>query len=89
MVTIRLARQGSKKRPFYQVVVATSYNASSGRFIERVGFFNPIANAKEEQSRLNLSRIKYWVSQGASISNRVTALIKVSEKSLKLLLLKE
>ncbi len=52
MVTIRLARHGAKKRPFYQVVVADSRNARNGRFIERVGFFNPIASEKEEGTRL-------------------------------------
>ena len=56
MVTIRLARHGAKKRPFYQVVVADSRNARNGRFIERVGFFNPIASEKEEGTRLDLDR---------------------------------
>ncbi len=54
MVTIRLARHGAKKRPFYQVVVTDSRNARNGRFIERVGFFNPIASEKEEGTRLDL-----------------------------------
>ena len=54
MVTIRLARHGAKKRPFYQVVVADSRNARNGRFIERVGFFNPIASEKEEGTRLDV-----------------------------------
>lgn len=54
MVTIRLARHGAKKRPFYQVVVTDSRNARNGRFIERVGFFNPIANGAEEETRLDL-----------------------------------
>ena len=57
MVTIRLARHGAKKRPFYQVVVTDSRNARNGRFIERVGFFNPIASEKEEGTRLDLDRI--------------------------------
>ena len=76
MVTIRLARHGAKKRPFYQVVVADSRNARNGRFIERVGFFNPIASEKEEGTRLDLDRIAHWVGQGATISDRVSALIK-------------
>ena len=76
MVTIRLARHGAKKRPFYQVVVADSRNARNGRFIERVGFFNPIASEKEEGTRLDLDRIAHWVGQGATISDRVAALIK-------------
>ena len=78
MVTIRLARHGAKKRPFYQVVVADSRN---GRFIERVGFFNPIASEKEEGTRLDLDRIAHWVGQGATISDRVAALIKEVNKA--------
>lgn len=61
MVTIRLARHGAKKRPFYGVVVTDSRNARNGRFIERVGFFNPIASATEEGTRLDLDRIAHWV----------------------------
>lgn len=80
MVTIRLARHGAKKRPFYQVVVADSRNARNGRFIERVGFFNPIAE-KEEGTRLDLDRIAHWVGQGATISDRVAALIKEVNKA--------
>ncbi|MDU5466085.1 MAG: 30S ribosomal protein S16 [Escherichia coli] len=76
MVTIRLARHGAKKRPFYQVVVA-----DNGRFIERVGFFNPIASEKEEGTRLDLDRIAHWVGQGATISDRVAALIKEVNKA--------
>nr|AAV39603.1 ribosomal protein S16 [synthetic construct] len=80
-VTIRLARHGAKKRPFYQVVVADSRNARNGRFIERVGFFNPIASEKEEGTRLDLDRIAHWVGQGATISDRVAALIKEVNKA--------
>ena len=78
MVTIRLARHGAKKRPFYQVVVADSRNARNGRF---VGFFNPIASEKEEGTRLDLDRIAHWVGQGATISDRVAALIKEVNKA--------
>lgn len=81
MVTIRLARHGAKKRPFYQVVVTDSRNARNGRFIERVGFFNPIANEKEEGVRLNLDRIEHWVGLGATVSDRVSALIKEAKKA--------
>jgi len=81
MVTIRLARHGAKKRPFYQIVVTDSRNARNGRFIERVGFFNPIANEKEEGVRLNLDRIEHWVGQGATVSDRVSALIKEAKKA--------
>ena len=81
MVTIRIARHGAKKRPLYQVVVAESRNASNGRFIERVGFFNTIASEKEEGTRLDLDRIAHWVGQGATISDRVAALIKEVNKA--------
>ncbi|WP_339056487.1 30S ribosomal protein S16 [Candidatus Regiella endosymbiont of Tuberolachnus salignus] len=81
MVTIRLARGGAKKRPFYQVVVTDSRNARDGRFIERVGFFNPIASGKADVLRLDLERIKYWFEQGASASERVVTLIKNFEKA--------
>lgn len=54
MVTIRLSRGGAKKRPFYQIVVTDSRNARDGRFIERIGFFNPIASGQAEELRLDL-----------------------------------
>ncbi|MEX0447715.1 30S ribosomal protein S16 [Xenorhabdus sp. SGI246] len=81
MVTIRLARGGAKKRPFYQVVVTDSRSARDGRFIERVGFFNPIASGKAETLRLDLDRIEHWVGLGASVSDRVAALIKDAKKA--------
>ncbi|HET8730644.1 MAG TPA: 30S ribosomal protein S16 [Moraxellaceae bacterium] len=81
MVTIRLARGGAKKRPFYQVVVTDSRTARDGRFIERVGFFNPIATGKEERLRVNAERYQYWVSQGAQPSERVAALVKEAGKA--------
>ncbi|BAN97295.1 30S ribosomal protein S16 [Plautia stali symbiont] len=81
MVTIRLARHGAKKRPFYQVVVTDSRNARNGRFIERVGFFNPIASGQAKGLRLDLGRIEHWVGQGATLSDRVNALIKEAKKS--------
>ncbi|AEW44351.1 30S ribosomal protein S16 [Serratia symbiotica str. 'Cinara cedri'] len=80
MVTIRLARGGAKKSPFYQVVVTDSRNARDGRFIERVGFFNPIAAGKAESLRLDLSRIDYWIRLGASVSDRVHVLIKDAKR---------
>lgn len=76
MVTIRLARGGVRKRPFYQIVVINSRHAREGRFVERIGFFNPIATGQAENLRLDLDRIEYWVSQGATVSERVSALIK-------------
>ncbi len=76
MVVIRLARGGAKKRPFYQVVVTDSRNARDGRFIERVGFFNPVAKGNAERFRLDADRYQYWVSQGAQPSERVAQLAK-------------
>ena len=81
MVTIRLARGGSKKRPFYHVVVTNSRSARDGRFIERVGFFNPIAQGNEERVRLNMERIQYWIGNGAQPSERVATLLKQAEKA--------
>lgn len=81
MVTIRLARGGAKKRPFYQVVVADSRCPRDGRFLENVGFFNPIASGKAERLRLNQERVHYWVGQGASLSDRVASLLKESQKA--------
>ncbi|MBR9865834.1 30S ribosomal protein S16 [uncultured Amphritea sp.] len=76
MVTIRLARSGAKKRPFYHLTVADSRNPRDGRFIERVGFFNPLAKGQEEQLRINQERIEYWVAKGAQMSDRVAKLVK-------------
>lgn len=81
MLTIRLSRVGAKKRPFYQVTVTDSRNARDGRFIERVGFFNPIAKGNEERLRLDLERIDYWVGHGASLSDRVAKLLSDSRKA--------
>ena len=76
MVTIRLSRGGSKKRPFYHVTVADHHRARDGRFIERVGFFNPIAKGAEEGVRLDIDRLDYWVRQGAQLSERVSKIVK-------------
>lgn len=76
MVVIRLARSGAKKRPFYHVVVTDQRFPRDGRFIERVGFFNPVAQGKEETLLLKRDRIAHWVSQGAQLSVRVAALVK-------------
>ncbi|MEQ4898111.1 30S ribosomal protein S16 [Proteus vulgaris] len=80
MVTIRLARGGAKKRPFYQVVVTDSRNARDGRFIERVGFYNPLATGNAEELRLDVDRVEHWVAQGATVSERVAGLIKSAKK---------
>jgi small subunit ribosomal protein S16 len=76
MVTIRLTRGGAKKRPFYHVVVTDSRNRRDGRYIERLGFYNPVATGKEEPLKLNVERIEHWLGQGAQPSERVAALIK-------------
>ena len=76
MVTIRLARGGAKKRPFYGIMVADSRRSPRGRFIERVGFFNPRAVGGEERLRVDTDRIEYWVSKGAQPSDRVASLLK-------------
>ncbi len=81
MVTIRLARGGSKKRPFYHITVADSRQARDSRFIERVGFFNPVARGQEERLRLDNERVDYWVSQGAQVSDRVKSLVKESKQA--------
>ena len=75
MVTIRLARTGAKKRPFYHVVVADSRSRRDGRFIERLGFYNPVAAEGEEGLRINLERVDHWVGQGAKTSEAVDRLI--------------
>jgi len=76
MVVIRLARGGAKKRPFYNVVVADSRNRRDGRFIERVSFYNPIAQGNEEALRLSVDRIAYWQERGAQLSETVAGLVK-------------
>ncbi len=76
MVTIRLARGGSKKRPFYHLTVCDSRVARDGRYIERVGFFNPGARGQEERLRIDMPRLDHWVNQGATLSERVASLVK-------------
>ena len=80
MVTIRLARGGSKKRPFYHLTVTDSRSARNGRFIERVGFFNPVARGQEERLRVDRERVEFWVGQGAQTSDRVAQLLKEAAK---------
>ncbi|MGV6806974.1 MAG: 30S ribosomal protein S16 [bacterium] len=76
MVTIRLARGGSKKRPFYHLNVTDSRKSRDGRYIERLGFFNPVARGNEERLRIDRDRLDYWVAQGAQLSDRVNQLVK-------------
>ena len=80
MVSIRLSRSGAKKRPFYHVVVTDSRNRRDGRYIERLGFFNPVARGQEERLRVDVERADYWIGQGAQPSERVAKLLKDSRK---------
>jgi small subunit ribosomal protein S16 len=75
MVVIRLSRGGAKKRPFFNIVVADSRHRRDGRFIERVGFYNPIAAGGEEPLRLALDRVEYWAGHGALLSPTVARLV--------------
>ncbi len=81
MVTIRLARGGSKKRPFYSITVADQRFAPTKRFIERIGFFNPSARGGKEKLRVDLERAEHWISKGAQPSDRVVDLIKQATKA--------
>ncbi len=76
MVVIRLSRGGSKSRPFFNVVVADSRNRRDGRFIERVGFYNPVAKAGSEDIRIALDRVTHWTTHGAQLSPTVATLVK-------------
>ncbi len=81
MVTVRLSRGGSKKRPFYHFIVTDSRNRRDGRYIERLGFFNPIASDKEEKLRIDLERLEHWLGHGAQVSERVKQLVKEYRKT--------
>ncbi|MBL8511077.1 MAG: 30S ribosomal protein S16 [Betaproteobacteria bacterium] len=81
MVVIRLARGGAKNRPFYQIVVADSRNRRDGRFIERLGFYNPLAAESEEGFRIAADRFAYWQSNGAQASDAVLKLVRRSKKA--------
>ncbi|TDQ51035.1 30S ribosomal protein S16 [Permianibacter aggregans] len=76
MVVIRLARGGSKKRPFYNIVVADSRRARDGRYIERLGYFNPVAQGNAVKFELNNERYQYWVGVGAQPSERIASIVK-------------
>ena len=81
MVTIRLSRAGAKKRPFYHLVVTDSRNRRDGRYIERVGYFNPGGKEHEENLRIDVERVDYWIDQGARPSERVARLLKTHRKA--------
>ena len=80
MVVIRLARHGAKKAPFYHLTVANRSAQRDGRFIERVGFFDPNARGNAERFRVDLDRIDHWVSVGAQMSDRVRSLVVEARK---------
>lgn len=79
MVVIRLARGGAKKRPFYNIVATDSRNRRDGRFIERIGFYNPVASGKEETVRIAQDRLSYWQGVGAQLSPTVARLIETGK----------
>ncbi len=81
MVSIRLSRAGAKKRPFYHLVVTDSRNRRDGRYIERLGFFNPVATGNEEKLRVDLERVDFWIGRGAQPSDRVASLLKAQRKA--------
>ncbi|QET00928.1 MULTISPECIES: 30S ribosomal protein S16 [Cupriavidus] len=81
MVVIRLARGGSKKRPFFNIVATDSRNRRDGRFIERIGFYNPLAAGKEESLRVAQDRLTYWEGVGAQLSPTVARLVKQAAKA--------
>ncbi len=76
MVSIRLSRHGTKKRPFYHIVVTDSRNKRDGRHIERLGYFNPLAAPHEVGLTLDIERVSYWMTRGAKASERVASLVK-------------
>ena len=80
MVKIRLSRGGAKRNPFYYITVADSRFKRDGRYIEKLGFYNPSAVGKEEKLRLSLDRIEYWKSKGAKLSDRVAKIISICQK---------
>lgn len=82
MVKVRLSRSGAKKRPFYHIVATESRSPRDGRFIERLGFYNPVARGGEKKLHLDLDRVNYWKTQGANISDRVSHLASVLAKDL-------
>ncbi|MCY0966991.1 30S ribosomal protein S16 [Parathalassolituus penaei] len=81
MVVIRLARSGSKKRPFYYINVADSRMPRDGRFIERVGFYNPVARGAEPEFRMDMDRVNYWLACGAQPTESVARLVKQAKKA--------
>jgi small subunit ribosomal protein S16 len=80
MVTIRLARHGPRKNPFYHITVAEKSAGRDGRFVERLGFYNPVAKGQDEELRVNLDRVQYWISVGAQPTEKVKRLVTRARK---------
>ena len=80
MVKIRLTRGGAKKRPFYHIIVTDSRSARDGRNIERVGYYNPVASGNDKPVELNVERVKYWIDNGAQLTEKVASLYKQAAK---------
>ncbi|MDB4224757.1 30S ribosomal protein S16 [Granulosicoccus sp.] len=76
MVTIRLSRGGAKKQPFYHVVATDSRARRDGRYIERLGYYNPVARGDATETQLDMDRVDYWIGVGAQMSDRVTKIVK-------------
>lgn len=81
MVKIRLTRGGAKKRPFYHIIVTDSRSARDGRNIERVGYYNPVAQGAEKRVELNVERVKHWIANGAQLTDKVAVLYKDAAKA--------
>lgn len=81
MVVIRLARGGAKKRPFYNIVAADKRRARDGRYIERLGYFNPLAKGQEQRLVLDKEQLAAWVAKGAQLTDRVKTLVKEFDKA--------
>ena len=81
MVSIRLSRGGAKKRPFYHLIVTDSRNRRDGRYIEKLGFFNPLGTGNDVNLRIDLDRVDFWIGQGAKPSDRVAALLRAQRKA--------
>ncbi len=80
MVTIRLSRGGAKKQPFYHVVATDSRARRDGRYIERLGYYNPVARGDATELQLNMERVDYWIGVGAQMSDRVAKIVKNHRK---------
>lgn len=81
MVTIRLARGGANKRPYYRIIVADRRRALNGNNIERIGFYNPLASTKEQKIKVDMARVEFWLSKGAKPTERVAQLLKQATAS--------